>query len=149
MVACSGGADDEPTVEPTEESPPVESTSTAESPPIETATPASPSYPAPPTPTPPGVDDGYPVYTPAPTYDPYPGGLATIVRPMGLQCEEPVFPDLSAAIGSLEDAGIVVVAAEEVALNVCDGCGCATSEHFRMQINAEDLGKALDMGWLR
>jgi hypothetical protein len=68
---------------------------------------------------------------------------------MGLQCEEAIFPDLSAAISSLEEAGIAVVAAEEIGLGVCEACGCATSEHFRVQINVEDLDRALEMGWQR
>jgi hypothetical protein len=68
---------------------------------------------------------------------------------MGLQCEEAIFPDLSAAISSLEEAGIAVVAAEEIGLEVCEACGCATSEHFRVQINVEDLDRALEMGWQR
>ena len=107
------------------------------------------SYPAPPTPTPPGTDSGYPVFTPVPTNDPYPGGLAVIVHPMGLQCEDVIYADLSAAISSLEEAGIAVVAAEEIGLEVCEACGCATSEHFRVQINPEDLARSLELGWQR
>ncbi|MGD8805627.1 MAG: hypothetical protein PVH65_07235 [Chloroflexota bacterium] len=149
LAGCNGGSDEEPTIAPTEESQPVVPTATPEAPAGETPTSESTAYPAPPTATPPGAEGGYPASTPQPTYDPYPGGLVTIIHPMGLQCEEAIFPDLSAAISSLEEAGIAVVAAEEIGLEVCEACGCATSEHFRVQINVEDLDRALEMGWQR
>ena len=149
MAACSGGSDDDPTLEPTEENPPETATPTEEAPPVEPPTVEPTSYPAPPTPTPPGIDAGYPAFTPEPTIDPYPGGLVKVMHPMGQQCEEATLPDLSAAIGSLEEAGIAVVAAEEIALNVCEACSCPTSEHFRVQINVEDLDRALELGWQR
>jgi hypothetical protein len=68
---------------------------------------------------------------------------------MGLQCEDAIFADLSAAIASLEEAGIALVAAEEIDLEVCEACGCATSRHFQVQINAEDLARAQEIGWQR
>lgn len=153
-AACSRGVDEEPTSEPTEQSQPSEPTATmevpTEEPPTEEPATSEPTaYPALPTATPPGAEGGYPGVTPAPTYNPYPGGLVKISHPMGLQCEEPTFADLSAAIASLEEAGIVVVAGEEIGLQVCEACGCATSEHFRVQINVEDLDRALEMGWQR
>jgi hypothetical protein len=147
MVACNGGAATS-TSEPTNDSGPGPNT-TLTTPAMATSTTEPSGYPPFPTSTLPGAGTGYPVATPLPTTDPYPGGLATIVHPMGLQCEEPAFPDLSAAIGSLEDAGIAVVAGEEIGLEVCEACGCATSTHFRVQINAADLDKALDLGWRR
>ena len=149
VAACSGGSDAEPTVQPTEDSPAETPTSTIEAPPVEAPTAVSTAYPAQPTPTPPGIDSGYPAFTPQPTIDPYPGGLVTIMHPMGIQCEEPVFPDISAAVGALEEAGIVVLSAEEIALNVCESCSCATSEHFQVQINVDDLVKAIELGWSR
>jgi hypothetical protein len=147
-AACSGGSDAEPTNEPTVESPTRAPTSTSEAPP-ELPTTEATAYPAPPTPTPPGSDAPYPGFTPQPTIDPYPGGLVTILHPMGIQCEEPILQDLSAAIGALEEAGISVVAAEEVALNVCEACSCPTSVHFQVQINVEDMDKAFELGWSR
>jgi hypothetical protein len=150
IAACSGGSDAEPTTRPTEENPTEAPTSTVEAPTVEAPTVEAPTaYPAPPTPTPPGIDSGYPAFVPQPTINPYPGGLVTILHPMGIQCEEPEFPDISAAIGALEEAGIVVLAAEEIALNVCESCSCATSEHFRVQINVDDLDKAIELGWSR
>lgn len=149
LAACNGGTDEEATAEPTTESQPGVPVATPQPPPEETPTVAPSAYPAFPTPTPPGPDEGYPASTPLPTYDPYPGGLVTLIHPMGLQCEEPIFADLSAAVGSLEEAGITVVAAEEIGLEVCEACGCATSQHYRVQINVEDLDQALEMGWQR
>lgn len=148
LAACNGEADDEPAIEPT-----VENQTGAATPTLEVLTKEVPTfipsaYPAFSPPVPPGSDAGYPVFTPQP-FNPYPGGLATILHPMGLQCEEAIFPDLSAAISSLEEAGIVVVAAEEIGLEVCEACGCATSRHFQLQINAEDLDRALELGWTR
>lgn len=149
LAACGNRTDESPTAEATEENPTSAPTLTLDAPTEELPTLQSTAYPPLPTPTPPGVDAGYPVFTPVPTSDPYPGGLATIVHPMGLQCEDVVYPDLSAAISSLEEDGIAVVAAEEIGLEVCAACGCATSEHFRVQIYAEDLARALELGWQR
>lgn len=149
LAACNGGTNEEATTEPTEESQPGAPTPTPEPPTEEAPTSEPTAYPPPPTPTPPGGEVGYPVATPLPTANPYPGGLVTIMHPMGLQCEEPTFEDLSAAISSLEETGIAVVAAEEIGLEVCEACGCATSLHYRVQINAEDLDRALEMGWQR
>ena len=148
-AACGGGSDAEPTIQPTEDSPTEAPTSTVDAPPVEAPTAKPTAYPAQPTPTPPGIDSGYPAFTPQPTIDPYPGGLVTILHPMGQQCEEPILADLSAAVGALEEAGIVVLAAEEIALNVCESCNCATSEHFQVQISVDDLDKAVELGWSR
>jgi hypothetical protein len=147
MAACDGGAQ-APTTEPTRASEPGAQPATLTVPAMATATSEPGGYPPFAAPTLPGVDEGYPA-GPLPTLDPYPGGLATIIRPMGLQCEDPIFPDLSAAIASLEEAGITVVAAEEIGLEVCEACGCATSTHFRVQINVADLDRALKLGWQR
>lgn len=149
MVACAGGVDDEATDEPTEEGPPTTPPVTLAVPTEELPVPAPTAYPGFSTPSSPGENQGYPVTVPLPPHNPYPGGLATILHPLGLQCEDPVFPDISAAINSLEGAGIVVVAAEEIGLEVCEACGCATSTHFQLQIHAENLDTALEMGWER
>ncbi len=148
-TACSGGNDIDATTEPTIGIPTQPAVSTLEAPPVETPTAEPTAYPALPTPTPPGIDGAYPIFTPEPTPNPYPGGLAVILHPAGVQCEEPALPDLSAAIGSLEEAGIAVMAAEEVALNVCEACSCPTSKHYRVQISPDDLEKAYALGWYR
>lgn len=149
LLGCNGAADNEPTPEPTEESVLATPVPATVAPTSRPPTPAFSGYPAVPTPTPPGIDSGYPGQTPFPTADPYPGGLATILHPKGLQCEEPIFPDLTAAIDSLEAAGIPVAAAEEIGLEVCEACGCVTSIHYRVQISYQDLDKAIEMGWIR
>ena len=95
------------------------------------------------------MDEAYPVATPPPTLNPYPGGFAVILLAAGAQCEEVAVPNLSAAIGMLEEAGIVVLAAEEIAMNVCQACGCPTSVHYRAQIHPEDLETAYELGWYR
>ncbi|MGD2077245.1 MAG: hypothetical protein PVH18_02620 [Chloroflexota bacterium] len=149
MVACASGSEDESTVNPQEDQTSVTPSVTLSVPTKEVPGSGPTAYPAFATATPAVSGDGYPISTPSLPDNPYPGGLATIVRPKGLQCEEAVFPDLSAAIRSLEEAGIVVVAAEAIGLEVCEACDCPTSEHFQVQIYAYDLDRALDMGWQR
>lgn len=148
-AACGAGNDVDSTAEPTEDNSTQPATPTLEAPPVETPTDEPAAYPVVPTPTAPGMDGAYPIFTPEPTRDPYPGGLVVILHPAGVQCEEPALPDLSAAIGSLEEAGITVLAAEEVTLNVCEACTCPTSEHYRIQISPKDLDKAYELGWYR
>jgi hypothetical protein len=143
LAACNNGSGDQPTAEPFEESGPSAPTATLSTPAEQPPTMVPTAYP------PPGSEAGYPISTPLPAENPYPGGLVTIIHPMGSQCEGAIFSDLSAAIGSLEEAGITVLAAEEIGLEVCEACGCATSEHYRLQINVEDLDAALEMGWQR
>jgi hypothetical protein len=145
LTACNGDSE----AEPTEEIPPVEETPTEEAPPVEAPTAEPTAYPAQEVPTIPQSDAGYPLPEPLPTEDPYPGGLAVILHPVGQQCEEPTFPELADATAALEDAGITVMAAEEIALNVCDACSCPTSEHYRVQISPDDLLKATELGWTR
>lgn len=103
------------------------------------------SYPAP------GDGAGYPGPTiPAPTLDPYPGGVVWIVQPVGQQCEDGrKFADLDSAVASLEENGIVVGEAEEIERLVCQACNCPTSEHYRLQIDPADLDRALRLGWFR
>lgn len=112
------------------------------------------AYPAQPTPTP--VPDNYPApTTPEATAEPtaYPADKEVwIVRPLGQQCVDPStyeYADLEAAVASLTEADVEVVASEEVTKPVCQACDCSTSEHFRVQIRAEDLALAQSMGWFQ
>jgi hypothetical protein len=124
-------------------------------------------YPVRPAPTP--LPAAYPsLEAPAPTStppaqatllapeEPVPAGTSPageaiwLLRPWGIQCEDPAsfeYKDVSAAAAALEDAGVEVLAAESVALMVCQACGCATSEHFRVLIPAAGLSQALALGW--
>ncbi|UCG23290.1 MAG: hypothetical protein JSW55_14185 [Chloroflexota bacterium] len=145
LVACSGDSE----VTPTEETPPAEETAMPEAYPVEEPTAMATAYPAQIVPTIPQSDAGYPIPEPLPTKDPYPGGLAVILHPVGQQCEVPTFPELADATAALEDAGITVMAAEKIALDVCAACSCPTSEHYRVQISPDDLLKAIELGWTR
>jgi hypothetical protein len=92
--------------------------------------------------------DGYPAPPPPPA-DAYPAANRLwIIHPAGEQCAESlIFESLDEATTDLEEAGIIVFEAEEVGLMVCEACGCPTSQHFRAQIGANDLGRAMDLGW--
>ncbi len=111
------------------------------------------AYPAQPSPTP--LPDNYPAAPPTPeaTAEPtaYPADQEIwIVRPLGQQCVDPStyeFPTLDAATAALADAGIEVLTAEEVVRHVCESCDCSTSEHYRVQIRAADLGAVQSLGW--
>ena len=109
------------------------------------------AYPPQPTATP--LPEDYPAPSPqAPPTD-YPADMQVwLLRPMGQQCVDPAtyeFANLDAAIEALEEAGIEVLASEAVELSVCESCDCPTSEHFRVQIGAEDLAVAQSMGWFQ
>lgn len=110
-------------------------------------------YPAPVTPPielPTETPDGYPAPPPPPpTTDPYPvSNRLWIIHPAGEQCAETlVFENLDEATTALEQEGILVFEAEEVGRMVCEACGCPTSEHFRVQIDAGDLDRAVSLGW--
>lgn len=156
LAACSN-VDQAPDEEPSE----VDS-ATPTAPTLTTDTPDEEGYPAPESPDAypaPGSEDSYPEpagqegYPPPseaePTLDPYPGGMAFIERPAGLQCEDPIYPDLKSAETALEEAGITIQSAEEVELVVCQACGCPTSLHYRVTINPADLNTALSLGWKR
>jgi hypothetical protein len=93
---------------------------------------------------------GYPEPPPAePTLDPYPGGFAVIQIAAGIQCEDPLFPNLDSATAALEQAGIMVQEAEEMQLMVCESCSCPTSTHYRVLIHPAELDAALALGWQR
>ena len=156
LAACSGG-DEGPSAEPTEPS-----TAQTAVPALPTVPPDQDSIPTPEPPDeypPPGADEGNPgpaflegypaLPEPEPTRDPYPGGLAVIQHPAGLQCEEPLYPDLESATAALEGAGIAVQESEEIDLIVCEACGCPTSLHYRVLIDPADLDTALSLKWQR
>jgi hypothetical protein len=121
--------------------------------PADQATAVPAEYPAPEVsgPATPTLDPNYPAPpTPAPTVDPYPGGVVWIIRPVGVQCEEgtaPGYNDLREATSTLTAAGVAVAQSEMTELMVTDVCGSPTSAHFRVQIAAGDLQTALSMGW--
>jgi hypothetical protein len=82
--------------------------------------------------------------------DPYPGGMAWIIRPVGVQCEEGAaegYGDLHEAVVTLTAAGMVVTGSETIELAVAASCGSPTSTHYRLQIPSTDLDKAVSMGW--
>jgi hypothetical protein len=157
LAACEVTQEPEPTSEPTEErpdSPPPTLPSLLPAPTRDEAYPGPgelDGYPGPdepagiPTTT---LPEGYPGEpTPFPTVDPYPGGVAVIVIPAGLQCEEPVFTSLEEALATLEGSGIIVLSSEEEEMAVCAACGCPTSLHYKATIPPEDLNAALAIGW--
>lgn len=144
LGACRSTIDDSPTPLPNGGG---EATATAP----QTATDAYPSLP---TPTPSGAD--YPAPAIPPTVAPptaYPADMELwMLRPMGQQCvdaETYAYEDVDEAVEALEEAGVDVLAAEEMSRPVCAGCDCPTSEHFRVQIRAQDLVVAEDLGWFQ
>lgn len=157
LGACSSPVD-EATEEPVDEGPglPEVTPAPSDDDTVDVDDPADGSYPGPgedggypapllPTPFPPS----YPAPVVAPTYDAYPGGVAIIIRPLGVQCEDPLYSNIDDAVTDLEEAGITVQEAGELELIVCDACGCATSEHYRMLIGPDDMATALALGWQR
>ena len=137
LVACNGSDGDG-----TQQPPSGDATPTA---PI----PSTDGYPAQPTAT--SLPEDYPAPTPQAPPTEYPADMEVwLLRPLGEQCVDPEsyeFADLDAAVTALEEAGVEVLASEVVEMSVCESCDCPTSEHFRVQIRAEDLGLAQGMGW--
>ncbi len=150
LSACGGGSEEEPTTESdpaTEEAAPA--LPTVDSPLFE------PGYPGPVEPDGyPGPQDepGYPA-PPLSTPDPYsyPAGTTFwMLHPAGLQCEQPLtYPELADAVTALENSGVVVIKSEAIGMMVCEACGCPTSEHYRVHIDAIDLKLAITRGWVR
>jgi hypothetical protein len=115
---------------------------------IQPTPPPADAYPGPSLPATPV--DGYPAPAPPPAPalpSGYPGEAAWFLRPAGLQCEAPLYPDLEAAVAALEAAGVSVSAAETVTLPVCAACGCPTSEHYRVEIPTGARNVAMVLEW--
>lgn len=150
ITACGGDTAETPTAE-------VEPLATEPAPALPTfdAVQPEPGYPGPETAEPlPGSPDssGYPAPPPAtPAPESYPEGtLFWMIHPVGLQCEEsPIYPQIEDAISALEEQGVEVLRSEPVSMLVCEACGCPTSEHYRVQIEAGDLETAIAIGWTR
>lgn len=113
----------------------------------ESETEAEEGYPAPPEPT--ATPEGYPAPPTAAPREAYPSaeGTVWVIQSVGVQCEGDKYETLQEAVTELEEAGVAVSASQSTSLAVCQACGCPTSEHFRVQIAAEDLGTAADLGW--
>ena len=159
LAACSGGGEDEATEEPGDNAPALPEATPADSGSDSSDDdgdkpgsdgypgPLDSGYPAPSLPAP--ISPGYPAPSPGPTVDAYPGGFAALIRPAGLQCEDPSYADMDAAVAELEGAGIKVHEVSRVDMMVCEACGCPTSDHFRVLIEPADLAAALLLGWAR
>jgi hypothetical protein len=151
LVACGSGGQ-EPTAEPSPIATlPAPLLATVPPKATDAGPPTPAGYPAPAdgdigAPKPPGYPEPPSV---EPTLDPYPGGFAVIQIAAGIQCEDPLFPDLDSATAALEQAGIMVQEAEEMQLMVCESCSCPTSTHYRVLIHPAELDAALALGWQR
>jgi hypothetical protein len=98
--------------------------------------------------------EGYPAASQQiPADDAYPDATKTVwvLHPLGVQCEgaaESKYKDEQAVAATLTAAGITVQEVTTTNLMVCQACGCPTSIHYRVQIPAIDLKKALSLGWV-
>ncbi|MBK8985931.1 MAG: hypothetical protein IPM39_07590 [Chloroflexi bacterium] len=105
--------------------------------------------PPPPTLTP--LPEGYPAAPTLEAANPYPAaGTVWVLQALGLQCADTStyqLANVQAARASLTAAGITVQTIQTVELGVCEACDCPTSTHYRAQIAAADLNKALALGW--
>ena len=159
LVACRSPQEPDPTSEPAEEIPDTPLPTLPALLPAPTRDEAYPAptaddaYPGPGTPVvipTATLPDGYPEPpTPLPTIDPYPGGVAVIAIPAGIQCEDPAFNNLEEALATLEESGLTVLSAKEEELLVCSACNCPTSLHFKVTIPPNELAAALALGWQR
>ncbi len=147
------------TVDSAEEPPAVEPTIAVDAAPEATVTPLSGIEFAP-------ADEGYPINTPAPvsTIDGYPApptltpptaypepeGNVWVLFPVGEQCGDGTgqYEDLVTAVAALTAAGVPVYNSEVVELLVCTSCGCPTSAHYRLEIDAARLETALSLEWI-
>jgi hypothetical protein len=94
---------------------------------------------------------GYPAQPETqPEAEAYPGGLVWVIRPVGVQCEQGTaegYGDLTEAVATLSASGVEVAASEMTNRIVTTVCGAPTSAHFRVQIAADSLDTAVNMGW--
>ena len=109
-------------------------------PPVATAVPEE--YPIATVPPPPPV--AYPD-----ARDAYPAaeGEVWVVRPVGVQCEDPEYTDIQDAITDLKAIGVEVLDSETFEMPTASVCGGPTSAHFRVLIAAEDAEAAAALGW--
>ncbi|UCC50230.1 MAG: hypothetical protein JSV68_14070 [Anaerolineaceae bacterium] len=143
-------SESEPALSPAEQADPEDAIPTVAA--IPTAAPLPENYPPPQEESEqPALDVGYPgPPTAMPVDDSYPGDMIWIVRPIGVQCEEgtaPGYGDLNEAVATVTAAGITVSDSEMIEMAVATICGAATSTHYRLQIQPEDLGLAMSLGW--
>lgn len=117
-------------------------------------------YPGPADPAGPRPEDGYPAPVstlPAASYpeppEPqlpvgaYPANTVWVIHPLGQQCQDPLFENERAATRVLAEAGVTVLSAETVDLNVCQACDCPTSAHIRVLIDEKDVPVVEAMDW--
>ncbi len=150
-------AEDSFTPEQSEEGLRIAATPTSDAAEAIEAAPAEPfmeAYPIP-VPTPIIVDEGYPVPPPPPPpppsgYDAYPAADAVwILFPVGEQCADAGrYPDLTTAVADLTAMGITIYESEVTDLIVCSACGCPTSAHYRVSIDANQLETAQALEWV-
>ena len=153
LASCRPAAvDPEPTGSPAvDEEQDVEQAPGADEPALSTATPLPAGYPASEATDLPSADYPGPEATSMPQ-SAYPGGeLVWLLRPLGRQCEDEAsyeYQTLEEAVEALEGMGVAVESAQTVSLMVCQACNtCPTSEHFRVQILAEEVQMARSLGW--
>ncbi len=111
-------------------------------------------------------NDGYPINTPVPvpTIDGYPApptlapptaypepeGNVWVLFPVGEQCADGTgrYEDLATAVAAVTAAGVPVHNSEVVELIVCASCGCPTSAHYRLEIDADRLETVISLDWV-
>lgn len=149
LASCTGSDVGEPTKEKKE----TKDESAPALPTLDTSL-VSPGYPEPiiPEATPvPQIPEGYPalpVFTPTPYI--YPEDMVFwMLHPAGFQCESPLYETLDQAVSALNADGVTVDSSEVINLMVCQACGCPTSEHYRVSIQAGDYEAAVALGWVR
>jgi len=110
---------------------------------------------------------GYPIATPVPipTIDGYPApptlapptaypepieGSVWVLFPVGEQCADGTgrYEDLATAVAALTAAGVPVQDSEVAELIVCASCGCPTSAHYRLEIDAIYLETVKSLEWI-
>ena len=95
---------------------------------------------------------GYPAQPTTDPAAPYPAAPdeAWVIRPAGEQCADSLaYPTSDSAVAQLEEAGVTILAVEEIELIVCEACGCPTSAHYRVLLADDDLSTAFTLGWDR